>query len=106
MKKLENTCKDVRRPLIRVTEHDGAFVLDVEMPGIAESDVDLVVERGTLKLEASSEATKTMSYERFLQLPKTIDAGKLSATMSKGILSLTLPKVEELKPRTIKVLAS
>jgi HSP20 family molecular chaperone IbpA len=47
-----------------------------------------------------------VSYERFLQLPKTIDAGKLSATMSKGILTLTLPKVEELKPRTIEVLAS
>jgi HSP20 family protein len=43
------------------------------------------------------------SFERTLRLPETVDAGKIEATSNHGVLTLTLPKIEEVQPRRIEV---
>jgi len=54
---------------------------------------------GTTLYRESREA----DYQRVFELDPVIDAGKIAAKMDQGLLTLTLPKVEKVKPRRIKV---
>ena len=94
-------------------EHDLTIIL--EMPGVEKSNVDIRVEDGILSVEGRLDLTKYQglqplyteynigNYARSFRLSSKIDQTKIAAEMKDGVLSLKLPKVEEAKPRSIKI---
>ncbi|MGI8431709.1 MAG: Hsp20/alpha crystallin family protein [Chthoniobacterales bacterium] len=87
----------------------------VELPGMRKEDIEISLHDGTLTVagerqSAPGEDEKAERTERFsgkfrrsVTLPTRIDAGKVSATYKDGILTVTLPKAEEAKPKKIEV---
>ncbi len=87
-------------------EHDFQIVLDV--PGVRKENVSVSVEQDTLTVTAERqighpEATR---YKRVFSLPKSIELDKVSAALNNGVLTLSLPKLEAVKPRQIEVRAA
>lgn len=105
-------------PRINVFEDERGFVLQAEIPGAQESDVQLTVEddvvtlSGARKIEPPSGYTvrlrerARLSFERKLTFGARIDAEAVNATMKDGVLTVTLPKAKEALRRQIAVRAS
>jgi HSP20 family protein len=103
-------------PLLNVTESPTDFVITAEIPGVKSEDLDIKVEGNTVTLRGERKPDDlgeggsyhrrertTGSFQRCLTLPAKIDADKVKATYGKGVLTLTLPKPEEVQPRQICV---
>ena len=103
-------------PAVDIYETSDGLVLKAELPGINPDDVEIRVEDNTLYLkgerkfekEAKEESLHRIersygTFSRSFALPGTIDADKVKANYENGILTLTMPKREEAKPRTIKI---
>ena len=106
-------------PAVDVYETDQNVVLKAEMPGVDPKNVEIRVEDGTLYLKGERKFEKEVkeenyhrversygSFTRSFALPSSVDAEKATAEYKDGVLTLTLPKKEEAKPKTIKILAS
>jgi HSP20 family protein len=108
----------VRRwiPAMDLVETDDHFVLKADLPGMQESDVNIVFENNVLTISgerrAEHEAKKdgyyrlerTMgSFSRSLTLPEGIDANAVSAKFDHGVLEIRIPKPAEAKPRRIQI---
>jgi HSP20 family protein len=105
-------------PSIDVAETDKDIVITAEMPGLERKDVDISLEddvltiRGEKKVE-SEQGDKNKNYYvsersygvfyRVLQLPTGTDPSKIQATMSKGVLKITIPKPARSEPKKIEV---
>ncbi len=107
-------------PRFEVSETDSAIVVDAELPGMDEKDIELTLQDNVLTIKGEKrkeEETKKKncyiserSYGRFqrsLQLGSGVDAGKVNATFKKGVLTVTIPKTEpeKSKARTIDIKA-
>jgi len=87
----------------------------VELPGMRKEDIEISLHDGTLTISGernseTAEGDKTVRTERFVgkfrrsvSLPTRVDANKVNATYKDGILTITLPKAEEVKPKQIQV---
>ena len=102
-------------PAYRTKEADDAFGLEVFVPGVARKAIELEVEqdeliitarRGWKAPEGWSEIFRETSDDDFrlrLNLSDAVDIDKINAELEQGVLRVTLPKAEELKPRKIEV---
>ena len=103
-------------PAVDVFETDPNLVVKAELPGIDPKDVEIRVENNTLFLKGQRKFENEVkeenyhriersygSFTRTFALPGSIDAEKVSADYKGGVLTLTLPKREEAKPKTIKI---
>ena len=103
-------------PPMDIYETGDSLVLKAELPGINPDDVEIRVEDSTLYLKGERKFEKEVkgenlhrversygTFTRSFALPNTIDAGKVKAEYQNGILTLTMPKREEAKPRAIKI---
>ena len=103
-------------PKVNVTEKDEAFYLEAETPGFTEKDVSVEFHNGILTLkgqqEKNSEVEKNdysiqefsrQSFERSFRLSDQIDPEMVSAKLDQGVLKITLPKKEQVKPKKIEV---
>ena len=103
-------------PPVDICETEDSLVLKAELPGIKPDDVEIRVEDNTLYLKGERKFEKEVKDENFHQversygtfsrsfsLPSSIDSDKVKAEYQKGILTLTMPKREEAKPKTIKI---
>jgi HSP20 family protein len=104
-------------PAVDIFENDQhEIVIKAEMPGLKKEDIDVSVENATLTLRGHRERETTVKEEQYhrieraygmfsrsFSLPQTIDASKVQAEYKDGILTLTLPKREEAKPRQVQV---
>ena len=99
-------------PYVDIESTDSGYVLYAEMPGVRRDGIQISVEDGNLvllgqrqPLSASGEPlhreTRQLSYRRVYELDPSIDANKISARIEQGILTVNLPKAENLKPRRI-----
>jgi HSP20 family protein len=102
-------------PAADIYEAENELTVILEMPGVEKSNVEIRVEDGALNVEGRLDLTKYQGlqplyteynighYARSFRLSSKIEQSKIAAEMKDGVLSLTLPKVEEAKPRTIRV---
>jgi len=101
-----------------VYENDDAVVVKAALPGVRPDEVDISVTDDILTIKGetkSEEETKDGSYHRrelrygafarSIALPTLVDHEKAEATFENGILTITLPKAEEVKPKSIKIAA-
>jgi HSP20 family protein len=104
------------RPLMDVAETKEGFSVKVEIPGVKQEEIQIAVEDNTLTVkgerkheaETSEEGYRRIershgAFERAILLPSTVDADRIKATYTNGVLEIRLPKKEEAKPRTVKV---
>jgi len=103
-------------PAVDVTEDDAAFRVAVELPGVAESDIELSISGDTLilkgeKKEEVAEKGKTVhifersygAFQRSFHVPETIDRDSVSAKFDKGVLVVTLKKMAPNAARPNKI---
>lgn len=79
-----------------------------ELPGVAREDINVELTAEVLNLSATrkvtgAEAEQTVSFARSFTLPYAVQADKIAAELKDGILRLTLPKAEAVKPRKIAI---
>ena len=103
---VEKQCTRTVAPKVNAIEKADSYLIEAEMPGVSEKNVDVELKSRHLRLTGTREGEHcTTQYQRALRLPEGIDAGKVEAKMANGILYLTIPKSEATRPRTIKVKA-
>ena len=103
-------------PALDLYQNNDNIIAVVELPGMRKEDIEISLHDGTLtvtgerKRESNSNGEKAERTERYIgrfrrsiALPTRVDAGKVSATYRDGILTVTLPKAEEVKPKQIQV---
>jgi HSP20 family protein len=103
-------------PAVDICENENNIVLKAELPGVDPKDVEVRVEDNTLYLKGERKFEKDTkeenyhriersygSFARSFALPNSIDGEKVAAEYQDGLLTLTLPKREEAKPKTIKI---
>jgi HSP20 family molecular chaperone IbpA len=98
-----------------IYETDEALTVVLEMPGVDKSNLEIGVENDVLNVEGRIDFSKYQGltpvyteypvghYRRGFSLSNRIDQCKISAEMSDGVLTITLPKLEEVKPRRINI---
>lgn len=103
-------------PASNVYEDEQGFHVEVAVPGIQAKDIEIVAEDGVLTLKGerkseaeTSERTYLMrelgwgNFSRSFALPSNVDGHQATAVYKDGILSVSLPKREEAKPRRIAI---
>jgi HSP20 family protein len=103
-------------PAVNVRENDGQVIAEVELPGMSEDDINVTVNRDTLRISGQKkqkEETKEENYycmessygsfDRLVDLPAEVDEEKAEAKFSKGILTVKMPKSQESKTKTKKI---
>jgi HSP20 family protein len=102
-------------PTADIYETRDALTVILEMPGVEKNNVDVRVEDGVLNVQGRLDLSKYQGlqplyteynvghYSRSFQLSSKIDQNSIGAELKDGVLTLTLPKVEDAKPRKIEV---
>lgn len=101
-------------PLANILETGDGYVLEAEMPGVSKDGLQITVENGELVILGRRTAyespgtqlygeTRPVDYRRAFEIDPSIDAARITAKMDQGVLTLTLPKAEAVKPRKIVV---
>ena len=102
-------------PALDLYQNNDNLVTVVELPGMRKEDIEISLHDGMLTISGergtsatngeNAERTERISgkFRRSITLPTRVDAGKVSATYKDGLLTITLPKAEEAKPKQIKV---
>ena len=101
-------------PAATVLENADGYTLEVEMPGVSKETLEMWVENNELTVLGrrsipTVEGTllhresRSENFRRTFELDPSIDAEKISAKIEQGVVSLTLPKAEQVKPRKITV---
>ena len=97
-------------PVDLYQDKDNAYVR-AELPGVVREDIAVEVVDGSLKLSAArkqktgaaGEADESVSFSRSITIPDDVESEKVSAAYENGVLTVTLPKREEAKPKKVAV---
>jgi HSP20 family protein len=111
-----NLFPTVWSPAVDVVEHEGDYLVKLELPGVSKDDVRITVQDNILTIrgekKAEMEAKESSyhrversygSFQRSFTLPTTVKSEKVEASYKDGILTIHLPKAEEAKPKQIQV---
>jgi HSP20 family protein len=103
-------------PAFEVKETNDAFVLKADLPGVAEPDLDISVHNSVLTVSGSRQAEERRegesyalyerqfgSFSRSFSLPDMADGDRIEAKLDRGVLTLTIGKKAEARPRKISV---
>lgn len=102
-------------PTTDIYEAEQALTVVLEMPGVDKGNVEISVDSGVLTLEGRVDFSKYEGmqpvyteynvghYRRSFSLSNKIDQSRIAADMKDGVLTVTLPKAEEAKPRKISI---
>jgi HSP20 family molecular chaperone IbpA len=103
------------RPRTSVREFENSVLISMDMPGVKKEDLEITFDRGELTVTGQRERWELEnaeacfcerfdgSYRRMFALDDTLDASKIEANLDKGVLRLTIPKTEAVKPRQISI---
>ncbi len=103
-------------PAVDFVEHENAFEVHADMPGLDEKDIEVKVANGVLTIKGQKEENKEEkkedyhlrerrfgSFERSLRVPDSVDADKIEASFKKGVLTVMLPKTAEAQKPVKKI---
>ena len=103
-------------PAVNLSEDADHLYVRAELPGVRPEDLDVSVVEGRLTIRGERKVAATESkadyhrrereggiFRRVMRLPERVDPSRVSAGMKNGVLTVTLPKREESKPRKISV---
>jgi len=103
-------------PAVDIFETDNDLVIKADLPEVDMNDIHVDIENGTLSLRGERKFEGGVegrgyhriersygSFARYFTLPDTVDPDKVKADYKNGVLTVTLPKKELAKPRSIKV---
>jgi HSP20 family protein len=106
-------------PAVDVRETEDSYLMEVELPGLTEKDVDVKLENNLLTISSKKEEKKeekkngyllrerkSSSFARSFVLPDEVDREKIDAQFKNGVLSIAFPKAPAAKPKTIEVKTS
>lgn len=93
---------------VDVADHRDEYVVTADLPGFETEDIELTLVEGTLRLEAEQETDRTDEHDRYLRrershksvsrrlhLPEPVDEESITANYNNGVLTVTLPKLQE-----------
>lgn len=103
-------------PRVDISETDDAYIIKAEIPGVNKEDVKVTAENGVLTIsgerkEEQEDKNKKIhrverlygTFIRTFVLPDNVDESKINAEFKDGVLTLTVPKTEKAKPKSIEV---
>ena len=101
-------------PPASIRETSDAYTLELEMPGVSKEGLEISIEKNELSIVGRRSApaiqgtqlhreSRPHNYRRSFEIDPSIENGKIAARMHQGVLTLTLPKAEKVKPRKIAV---
>ncbi len=110
------TMDEFWQPAIDIEENNGNLMVRAEIPGMNKDDIKVSVKEDLLKIsgerkQENETKEKTFhriersygKFERIIRLPSEVDADKVKASYKDGVLNITLPKPESMKPKRIDV---
>ncbi len=109
-----------KTPSVDILENENAYVVEAELPGYSEKEVDVHVDKHVLKISSMRESEKeekdekvspnylireryTSSFERSFTLPEGVDEENIEGEFKNGILTLSIPKLPAQQPKKIDV---
>ncbi len=103
-------------PAVDVRESDSEYLMEVELPGLTEKDIEVKLDNNLLTISSHKDEKKeekkngyllrerkALRFTRSFVLPDAVDREKIAAEFNNGVLHLTFPKVPAAKPKTIEV---
>ena len=113
VRSVERALTDVA-PLVDIEETDDSYLLEVELPGVRQEDVDLLVDQGRLRLTAERRRRERVGFLRHrtrttgrfhldVHLPAPVLDDAVSASLDHGVLTVVVPKAEQARRRHIPI---
>jgi HSP20 family protein len=112
----EELREGVWQPAVDIFENNEAVIIMAELPGVDQHDIEVKVEDATLMIRGERKPDSSLHrenyhrieryhgpFQRVFALPPAVDREKIQAACDKGVLTITLPKKEEIKPMQITV---
>ena len=111
----DSVVKTGGQPAVDIRAEKDSYLLEADIPGLSEKDIEIQVKENLLTLSSKVEENreekishilrerKPLHFKRSFVLPRDVDREKIEARYSNGVLSLSLPKKPEAKPKTIDV---
>jgi HSP20 family protein len=104
-------------PLVDIEEHDDAYVLDAELPGVKRDDIDIELVGNELTITAElkeKERTgvvrrrtrRTGRFDYRVTLPEQVDPDQIDASLTEGVLTVRVPKSERAQRKKIAIKSS
>ncbi len=103
-------------PRADIYETEESVVLQLDLPGVKPDQIDVQSEKGMLSIKGERPFSGDISgrqyyrvenvygpFERYFEIPRTLDVTKVEAKYQDGVLTLTFPKAEEAKPKKIEI---
>ena len=103
-------------PAVDIVEHEDRYEVECDLPGVSKDDIELSVAGNVLTIKGEKKGetkrenggyfrkeTWSGSFQRSLALPQSADGDKIDASLRDGVLRISLPKREEMKPKRISV---
>ena len=100
-------------PPVDILESKDSYIIKADMPGVMQESLSVDVKDGVLTLEGEAQSTMSddrvysefelVNYHRKFELSEKVDAEQITADLKHGVLSITLLKAEETKPRQIEI---
>jgi HSP20 family protein len=105
-------------PTVDISEHEDAFKVKADLPGLSRDDIKLRITGNVLTISGERKSEKTEgangqsyhrvervygSFSRSFSLPSAVDEGEVAAQFKDGVLTVTLPKSKAALPKEIKV---
>ena len=101
-------------PPASIRETADSYTLELEMPGVNKDGLEISIEKNELSIVGRRSTptpqgtllhreSRPHNYRRSFEIDPSIESGKIAARMHQGVVTLTLPKAEEVKPRKIAV---
>jgi HSP20 family protein len=101
---------------MNIYENDDAFVVIAPVPGVKPEEVEITITGNTVSIKGETKAEQRSemgnvlrqevrygSFHRSVTLPLDVQGDKVDAMFENGVLTLTLPKAEAVKPKSIKI---
>jgi len=104
-----------RCPSVDISERKDEFVIEADMPGVREENIDIQFHQGELTIHGKVDVPQKVNdsyrfqqfeltdFHRVFRIGESVESANISAHCTDGVLTVRLPKAEKLKPRKIDV---